>query len=272
MTQALIPLEEKTVTFYEDEIVAALLNINGKEEIYIPIRPICDYLGIAWNGQYERIQRDAVLSQVTTIVRVTRTMGGNRPHYDMLCLPLDYLNGWLFGINPNRVKEELRERIIRYQEGCYRVLAEAFREGRLSTDDTFNDLLKASSSEAVEAYKMLQAMVKLARNQIMLEAKIESHDERLNDYEKRLDTIEAQFGDETRTISEDQASQISQAVKAIALVLSKRSGSNQYGAVYGELYRKFGITSYKLLPASRFTEAMEFLTNWHQELVGDAPF
>ena len=58
--------------------------------------------------------------------------------------------------------------------------------------------------------------------------------------------------------TEEQASQISQAVKTVAMTLSKASGSNQYGAVYGELYRKFGITSYKLLPAKRFNEAMSF--------------
>ena len=66
--------------------------------------------------------------------------------------------------------------------------------------------------------------------------------------------------------------QISQAVKTIAMVLSKQSGSNQYGSVYGELYRKFGITSYKLLPANRFEEAMKFLTNWHGELTDGTAF
>ena len=54
--------------------------------------------------------------------------------------------------------------------------------------------------------------------------------------------------------------------------LTKRTGRNEYGGVYGEFYRKFGITSYKLLPASQFNNAIEFLTEWHQSLVGDAPF
>jgi hypothetical protein len=54
--------------------------------------------------------------------------------------------------------------------------------------------------------------------------------------------------------------------------LFKETGSNQFGAVYGELYRKFGITSYKLLPAHRFEEAMKFLTEWYTTLTGEAPF
>lgn len=40
--------------------------------------------------------------------------------------------------------------------------------------------------------------------------------------------------------------------------------------MYGELYRKFGITGYKQLPARRFQEAMGFLTEWHEN-VTDSP-
>jgi len=40
----------------------------------------------------------------------------------------------------------------------------------------------------------------------------------------------------------------------------------------GELYRKYGITSYKQLPAQRFDEAMIFLTEWYNSLTGEEPF
>lgn len=54
----------------------------------------------------------------------------------MLCLPLDYLNGFLFGVSATRVRPELQERVILYQERCYKVLSEAFQEGRLTSDPT----------------------------------------------------------------------------------------------------------------------------------------
>ena len=101
-----------------------------------------------------------------------------------------------------------------------------------------------------------------------LNRKIEALDKELRE---RVETLEQRMGP-GQPVTEEQASQISQAVKAVAMPLSKSSGSNQYGAVYGELYRKFGVTSYKLLPVERFNEAMEFLTEWHQDLVGDEPF
>ena len=68
---------------------------------------------------------------------------------DVQCLPLDYISGFLFGINAERVRDDLRERVIRYQRECYRVLAEAFTEGRLTTDDDLFDLLDNETSEAV---------------------------------------------------------------------------------------------------------------------------
>lgn len=48
-----------------------------------------------------------MLSEAIRFARVTRTNpAGGRT--ELLGLPLEYLNGWLFGINTGRVREELR--------------------------------------------------------------------------------------------------------------------------------------------------------------------
>lgn len=265
---ALIPLEQKQVVFYDDEITVVLVDMGKRQEIYVPIRPICDFLGVAWDPQRRRIKRDLVLSREVRGVTVTVTPGGRQ---EMICLPLDYLSGFLFGISASRVKEEIRDRLVRYQRECYNVLAEAFQEGRLTTDPVLDDLLQ-SDTEAVQAYKMLQALVKLARNQILLEAQLDRHTTRLDEHDQRLEELEAVLGDTGRSVTPDQASQISQAVKAVALALGQLTNRNEFGGVYGEFYRKFGITSYKALPAKKFDEALQFLTEWHQSLVGRAPF
>lgn len=125
--QSLEPIKEVTIDFYGDEIPAALVVIDeaGRQVVYVPVRPLVEYMGLSWSGQRERINRDPVLSTMTQGVRVTRTpeQGGSQV---MLCLPLDYINGFLFGINANRVKPELRDRLITYQRECYQVLAAAF--------------------------------------------------------------------------------------------------------------------------------------------------
>jgi hypothetical protein len=257
----IVPIEQKIVNFYNDEIVA-IRAADGT--VYVPIRPICDNLGVTLAGQRERINRDPVLSEVATSVSVTLTQQAR----DMICLPLKFIPGWLFGINAERVKPELRSAIIRYQKECFDVLAEAFVEGRLTAEPAFEDLLRADSS-AAQAYKMARALMEMARQQLILESRVVEHAAQLASHEDRLEQIESALGDRGRFITPEQASSISQAVKSIAMALGKKSGRNEYGAVYGEFYRKFGIPSYRELPARRFDEAARFLTEWYQTLTGD---
>ncbi len=268
-TQALVPVEQKQVVFYDDQITAVMVQDAAGQHVFVPIRPICDFLGVAWTAQRQRILRDPVLSAELRPVIVTIT--GTGQQVDTLCLPLDYLSGWLFGINATRVNPEAKDRLIRYQRECYKVLAEAFQEGRLTTDPVLDDLLQGNS-DAVQAYKMLQALVKLARNQVLLEGQIQAHTSDLAQHKQRLEDIEATLGDAGRLATPDQASQISQAVKAVAIALGKKTSRNEFGAVYGEMYRKFGITGYKQLPASKFQQAMHWLNEWRESIENDLPF
>jgi hypothetical protein len=199
------------------------------------------------------------------------TIMGSGQQVETLCLPLDYLTGWLFGINASRVKEEVRERLIRYQRECYKVLADAFKEGRLTAEPVLDELLNSDSPAAL-AYKMAQALQIMARQQLLLESRVDRHDNQLDAHDQRLEAIESELGDPGRHITPDQAMQLSQAVKTVAMKLSKASGRNEYGGVYGELYRRFGISSYKQLPAAKFDEAMKWLNEWRESIEGESPF
>jgi hypothetical protein len=57
------------------------------------------------------------------------------------------------------------------------------------------------------------------------------------------------------------------------LELGKTTKRNEYGAIYGEVYRREGITSYKLLPAHRFETVMRWLAEWYKQVTDkDLPF
>lgn len=110
-----------------------------------------------------------------------------------------------------------------------------------------------------------------------LPRQVGEHASRLDAYEERLELVEATLGDPGRFVTPDQAMQISQAVKMVAMELGKRTKKNEYGAVYGQLYRQFAVTGYKQLPASQFDRAMSWLTDWYQRITGatspdEAPF
>ena len=174
--QALLPVEEKTVLFYEDEITAVVVERNDKQEIYVPLRPICDYLGVDWSAQRQRVNRDPVLSKYVSGVVITPTpLSKYTNPQEMVCLRLDYLNGWLFGINASRVKEEVRDRLLRYQEKCYRILADAFlipgmaiqpvdsRDEVLSQLHNMALVIADTSREMIQARHLAETGVQLAQ-------------------------------------------------------------------------------------------------------------
>src|SRR6188768_4309236 len=89
---ALAPLREQTVDFYGDRIPVAQAE-DG--ELYVPVRPLITFLGLDPAAQRRRIARDNVLQARSRLVLFTGADGFRR---DMLCLPLDLLPGWLFGV------------------------------------------------------------------------------------------------------------------------------------------------------------------------------
>lgn len=266
--KGLTVIEQKQVAFYGDDIIAVR---TEDDSVFIPVRPICDLLGVDWSAQRKRISRDPVLSEELQRVVITATDSYRTISREVLSLPLDYISGFLFGINANRVKSELRERLIRYQRECYKVLSEAFNEGRLTAEPSLTSLLD-NDSPAAQAYKMASAIMHMAQQQLLLEAQLESHTNRLTDHETRLESIESQLGDPNRHVTPEQAMQISQAVKAVAQELGKQTKRNEYGGVYGELYRRYGINSYKALPKNKFDDALNWLNEWLQSLISDTPF
>jgi hypothetical protein len=265
MSNELTVIDQREVTFYGDDLMAVKA---ADGSVYVALRQMCQSLGLDRRGQVRRINRQPILKegyQGGVIVSPPSAGGRGGGAQQARLLRVDLVPLWLSGVNTKLVRPEIKDKLERYQREAARVLWEAFQEGRLTSDPVFDELLEQDTPEAA-AYKMIQGMLQLARNQLLMRSEIEDHS-------RRLEAIEATLGDPGRNITPDEASQISQAVKAVALVYSKQSDKNQFGAVYGELYRKFGITSYKLLPAGKFKEAMTYLSEWYQQLTdSESPF
>ncbi len=268
----LVPAQQKTVLFYDDEItVAVLSDEDGIQHAYIPVRPICETLGVAWSSQLQRIRRDPVLKDELLSVFVTNTES-QRGGREVQCLPLDYISGFLFGLKAGRVRPDLRDKVIRYQKECYKVLAEAMHDGRLTmtSDEDIDELLRTGDPEVVSAYQMARAMMRLARQQLVLDARVQSTEQQIVLHTARLDEIEAILTDDGRIITDAQAAELSQAVKTVALAMDKPN----FGAIYGQMYRHYQVTSYKKMRADQFRDAMNWLTEYYIRLTGaqDVPF
>ena len=129
--KALMPVTQKEVVFYEDVVTAVLVEVDSRQEIYVPVWSVCDYLGVDWSAQYRRINRDPVLSESIKGVAITPTPsaeGRGGGQQEMLCLPLKFLPGWLFSISASRVKPEHKDK------ASYPTLKLLGFLGRASTD------------------------------------------------------------------------------------------------------------------------------------------
>ena len=89
---------------------------------YVLMKPICENIGLDWNSQKKRINRNAVLSKG----KVMMTSPSNGGDQEYIALPLGMLNGWLMGVDANKVKPEIKDTLVKYQLECYDVLYQHF--------------------------------------------------------------------------------------------------------------------------------------------------
>lgn len=124
-------VEQKEIAFLDGQVTAVLVqDADGRENVYVPLRPLVESMGLNWSGQRQRIKKNGVLDRVCISVGVTHSdipEGSRRPKSSRyLAIPISHLNGFLFGISAERVKEEIRPLIVAYQARCYEVLFQAF--------------------------------------------------------------------------------------------------------------------------------------------------
>ena len=254
---ALVPVEQREIDFYGDEITAVLVDEEGQQQVFVPVRPSCDYMGLSWSGQRQRIHRDEILSDVSSEC-VIHSQGQRRY---MLCLPLDYLNGWLFGISSSRVKPEIKENLLRYQRECYRVLADAFlRPAEVA--------VTPQTAAILQIREMGVAITRMADQLLAIEQRTETVENRLDKaaaivaaINRRLSNVEKQV--QAGTLTEEQAREIQHRVNLIAQELTKHDPEQKhYPGVYEALRQETGATSYKRIPPKGYEAAVAFLDGW----------
>lgn len=262
---ALVPRAEQVVDFYGDPIVVAVVD----DQAYVPLRSLTEFMGLTWPPQYQRIQRDEVLSKHVQMVEVTAADG---KRYETLCLELPYLPGWLFGISANRVKDDIKETLLRYRDECFNIL---WRELQSTFKPPATQSQPTSTLEQVRGLAL--AIATLAEQQMALEhrvdeagelatsahARLDKAAEAFNVLQRRLSVVEGRVAP-VSYISDEQAAQVSSAVKGLAGLLGEKDGKSHYQEVFSELYRRFGLSSYKLVRREQYEAVLQFLEEWRQ--------
>ncbi len=107
------------------ENTTAIAKVNGvdilvlQHEKLVPVKPICEALGISFQGQHERLNSDPLLSSV---IKMILTTGADGKSYEMLCLPFKYAFWWIAKIDSRKVNEDSREKVLEAQNKVYDLL------------------------------------------------------------------------------------------------------------------------------------------------------
>ncbi|EDH4008397.1 antirepressor protein Ant [Salmonella enterica subsp. enterica] len=93
---------------------------------YVAMKPIVENLGMSWSTQQTKLMKQL---QKCNCVHMNMVAADGKLR-KLLCLPLKKLNGWLFSINPEKVRADIRDKLIQYQEECFTVLYDYWTKGK----------------------------------------------------------------------------------------------------------------------------------------------
>lgn len=114
------PMKHSTITTING---VEIVTFSDDNNVFVPVKPICDAIGVAYQAQHLKLQEHEILAPTITLRVIVAADGKKR---EMVCLPLEFVYGWIFTINPKNVSEMAREDVLRYQRECYTALYNHF--------------------------------------------------------------------------------------------------------------------------------------------------
>ncbi|MDE6717286.1 MAG: hypothetical protein K2J70_03750 [Muribaculaceae bacterium] len=139
----------------------AITAYRKEDGFFVPIRPICDALGIDVEPQRRKLNEDYLVGATTVIMTAVGADGRTR---EMFCLPLKFVCGWIFSINPGKVAQEARENVEKYRAECYDVLYRHFFGGFIA--DEQNAAKAGKLKKEIEDVKQEQKQLEDRRKEL----------------------------------------------------------------------------------------------------------
>lgn len=119
---------------------------------YVAMKPIVENLGMSWGTQQQKLMKQL---DKFKCIHMNMVAADGKPR-KLLCLPLKKLNGWLFSINPEKVRADIRDKLIQYQEECFSVLHDYWTKGHVVNPRKAKKALPGKiTTEQQEAIKQL---------------------------------------------------------------------------------------------------------------------
>jgi hypothetical protein len=91
------------------------LSVDGT--YWVAIKPICEAIGVDYEGQRKNLKKDKFWDQLPSIQTV---VAADKRSREMLCLPEQFIYGWICSIQSSNPE------LIAYKKKCYQLLYDYF--------------------------------------------------------------------------------------------------------------------------------------------------
>lgn len=254
----------KQVEFDGDELLAVFVD----DGVAVPVRVICQALGLDLESQSAKLREHEVLAQGVRLVRVPQ---GGRVR-SVVALLHRFIPFWLATIVPSQVSEAVRPKLVRYQIELVDLLAALYGNELRPAPSATTD-----STQAALAQRLADALVevRLAREALLIaqqrtEEQLQVHESRIDAIEGVMDDIQQQLANHT-TITGPQQEVIKRAITRIASRYKRRNGQEMFGKLFAQFCIDLGTPKYALLPAGKYETALDWIRNKAAELLPDDP-
>ena len=261
--------------FYDVKHIAFLAN---NRRWYVRLDHLCEQMGVDLAGQRRRIQGNEAISEHYVVMVADTDYQGSTRKQEVGFLDLEALPFWLGMIEVNKVKEEIRPRILLYQRDFVRTVFAAYRSEMFSPD-LIAEMDTHLPQEERALYELMSQFQELRRKVEALNGKLDkdlaSVGLTLGDLGGRVDRIEAKVIGEA-TIYDNQAQTIGEMIVAVGTAMyeanrSKIGKAEAYKNAQMEFKREFSVHIYSALPLSRYEDAVQFLSHrWQHYRPGQA--
>lgn len=146
-------MENATLTLvsFHDEIVE-LVEFNGQP--FVAMKRLTANLGLSWPAQNVKLTE-----KFGSVVAEIATTGADGKVYQMVCLPLRKIFGWLNSIHVNKLAQASREKIRCYQNECDDVLWDYWTQGK-----AVNPRMTQASLSVYESIALSKERARLLRD------------------------------------------------------------------------------------------------------------
>lgn len=152
----------QTVKFHNDDIEII--------DTFVSVKKLCQNIGITGlSDQYKKIKEDESFESKSLDIEINGVI------QEVVVIPASKINGWLFSINPNKVKPEVKQKLIEYKKECFNVLDAHFnkkKDTNTVSKKQADEILKASN-KLFDEFEKLKQENKNLKNQLALKVQEE---------------------------------------------------------------------------------------------------